>query len=190
MVVGPAASTSLSHRIFLEILAISGALLISIVILVIFTGRTFGQLLPIHLWTAMLPVYFSFTFITSVQLLRRPKAVVQPTDECLTKIQAMLRGERVILDVNEVDFFSSESHETVAYAGSKEYICALPLSRLSQRLDPRMFLRSHRSYLVNLAKVTSLTAEADELKTASGRSALVSKRNRSQLRRMLKVMST
>lgn len=138
----------------------------------------------------MVPVYFGFIFITSIQLLRRPRQVVQPIGGYLTKIQVTLRGERVIVDVNEVEVFSSESHETVAYIGDREYICGLSLNRLSERLDSRLFVRSHRSYLVNLAKVATLMADGAEVKTVSGRSALVSKRNLGRLRQALRVLST
>ena len=190
LIVGADISPRLSHRILLEVAAISGALLVSVAILRVVSGRTWGQLLPIHLWTAMLPVYVGFIFITSLQVLLRAKKIVQPADGYLTKIQAMLRGEVVIVDVNEVEVFASENHETVAYVGDREYICDLSLNRLSERLDSRLFVRSHRSYLLNLGKVAVLTAEGTEVKTVSGRAVLVSKRNRGELRRALRALAT
>jgi hypothetical protein len=176
----------LARRITVELIAISAALLISVLVLRLTSGRTFGQLLPIHLWTAILPVYVLFSFLTALQFVVRPRAEPVAEPEFLSKVHALLRGERLVLDVAEIDMFASENHETVAYIGEKEFICEWSLVRLAQRLDPKQFIRCHRSFIVNVALVKSFPADLTKVVTVSGRTAAVSKRCRTQLKKALR----
>lgn len=179
----------LGRRIGLEWLAVSGALIVSILVLYFTTNRTLGQLIPIHLWTAMLPVYVLFSLLTVIQFVMRPKVASKTQIEYLNKIHAILRGERVVLNVMDIEVFASEKHETVAYVGLREYICEQSLSRLAQRLDPQQFIRCHRSFIINIAAVKSFPADLTSIVTVCGRTADVSKRCRVQVKKALRAQA-
>ncbi len=44
----------------------------------------------------------------------------------------------------------SGGHYTDVFTGTQTYLCNLSLSDLEARLDPRQFVRVHRSHMVNI----------------------------------------
>ena len=68
---------------------------------------------------------------------------------------------RIPVDPAEVEWFASAGNYVVVHWGGREGLLRETLGGLEQRLDPRVFARSHRSTLVNLGKVAAATALAD-----------------------------
>jgi len=83
----------------------------------------------------------------------------------------------------------ADAHYTRIYDGNESYFCSLSLSELEARLDPQMFLRVHRSYIVNLRHARSFERRNDQgLIRLAGRAAPsvpVSRRNVPKLRTAL-----
>jgi two-component system LytT family response regulator len=72
---------------------------------------------------------------------------------------AVRRGPKVVLvEPASILFCRAEDKYTVLYTAEGEHILDRTIEDLEQSLDPSMFLRIHRSVLVNLACVRDLTA--------------------------------
>lgn len=56
----------------------------------------------------------------------------------------------VLLDPNEIFSIHAEEHYTRVFDGKETYFCAHPVSELEARLDPNVFIRVHRSHIVNI----------------------------------------
>ena len=66
-------------------------------------------------------------------------------------------GQRiVIVDVNDVDWIEAHDDYAGLHVGSQMYLLREPLHQLSQRLDPRRFMRVHRSAIVCIDRVAEL----------------------------------
>ncbi|MFA9459476.1 PAS domain-containing protein [Thiohalorhabdus methylotrophus] len=75
-------------------------------------------------------------------------------------------GDIAFLDPERVRFFQAEGNYALAFTERDHHLANLSLADLERRLESRGFLRSHRSYLVNLDHVTTL-------KTLDGQTYLV-----------------
>ncbi len=91
------------------------------------------------------------------------------------------KGE-VLLDVDNVDFLVAARNYVAVHAAGKEYLVRSPLGELAERL-PDHFVRTHRSYLVNVERVEEVRrAEgAVSLRLASGDDVPVSRGYRDEL---------
>jgi two-component system, LytTR family, response regulator len=63
-------------------------------------------------------------------------------------------GERVVfVEVSKITHFYAKDKLTYAATGSRDYAVDLTISELEQKLDPAVFLRIHRSTLLNINHV-------------------------------------
>lgn len=66
-------------------------------------------------------------------------------------------GERtVFVRVNEIDFIEAAANYVILHVGQQSHILRETLTNLETRLSPKIFLRIHRSFIVNLARVVGL----------------------------------
>ncbi|HYF21770.1 MAG TPA: LytTR family DNA-binding domain-containing protein [Caulobacteraceae bacterium] len=70
-------------------------------------------------------------------------------------------SRRMVVDVAEVEWFASAGNYVVVNWEEREGLIRETLSALEQRLDPAVFARSHRSTIVNLARVREAASLAD-----------------------------
>lgn len=63
------------------------------------------------------------------------------------------RGDAVALPVSRIDWIGAEDNYLRIHAGTRAYLIRETMERLSGLLDPAVFLRIHRSTLVNLHRV-------------------------------------
>jgi len=82
-----------------------------------------------------------------------PEAVGAPP---LERIVIKGRGTTHFLDVTEVECIESAGMYVVLHTGGKELLHRSSLSDLEAKLDPRRFIRIHRSAIVNLARIAHL----------------------------------
>ena len=61
-----------------------------------------------------------------------------------------------LLDVDTIDWIEAADYVVRIHAGPAVHVLREPLNDLEKRLDPRRFFRTHRSTLVNLARVKEL----------------------------------
>jgi two-component system LytT family response regulator len=97
-------------------------------------------------------------------------------------------GSRIVpIPVSVVERVEACDDFVVVHAGSRAFRMNLPLASLEERLDPRVFVRVHRSHLVNLDHVASM-APCDgsrfQLTLRSG-ATLVASRQKSRVLRGL-----
>jgi DNA-binding LytR/AlgR family response regulator len=75
------------------------------------------------------------------------------------------------LEETDIERLEAERDYVRVYARSGEYLIQGPIQAVEDRLDPRRFLRVHRSHVVNLSAITGLdrrTGRGLELMLASG----------------------
>ncbi|HEX8249410.1 MAG TPA: LytTR family DNA-binding domain-containing protein [Pyrinomonadaceae bacterium] len=65
------------------------------------------------------------------------------------------RGTTLVL-TEEIDWINSAGHYLEIHAGRETHLIRERLSQIEQRLDPEIFVRVHRSIIVNLDRIKSL----------------------------------
>jgi LytTR family transcriptional regulator, CO-responsive transcriptional regulator RcoM len=77
----------------------------------------------------------------------------------LRKIPTTHHGRVLLVDVAEMLFVRSDGHYTWIHTAEGANFCNLTISDIASRLDPSVFLRVHRSYIVNLQQVNEFVRE-------------------------------
>lgn len=62
--------------------------------------------------------------------------------------------------VEDIAWFESDGDYVVAHAGARRHVVHVSMARVEARLDPRQFLRIHRTHIVNMAFVRRFRALA------------------------------
>lgn len=94
------------------------------------------------------------------------------------RLMVMIGNRRAPVLLNEVEWFASAGNYVVVHWGEREGLIREPLKALEARLDGRVFARSHRSTLVNLARVRETRSLSDgswKLTMASGTELVASR---------------
>jgi len=66
-------------------------------------------------------------------------------------------GTRVnIIPVKQVDFVEAQEDYIAIHSGGKTYLKQQTISSLEETLDPRGYIRVHRSYIVSLEQVSKI----------------------------------
>jgi two-component system LytT family response regulator len=65
-------------------------------------------------------------------------------------------GRVIFIPVDEVDWFEAEDYYCRVHTGGKSHLIRKSLNALESELDPARFCRTHRSAIVNLARVDEL----------------------------------
>lgn len=85
-------------------------------------------------------------------------------------------GQRIaVVEADSVDWIEANDDYAGLHVGSRVYLLREPLHQLSRRLDPRRFMRIHRSTIVRLDRVA-------ELEALSNRDCLIRLRDGTPLR--------
>jgi two-component system LytT family response regulator len=72
------------------------------------------------------------------------------------RLMVKTRDAIVLLSVGDVDWIEAQDKYVRIHAGKDAYMMRETISSLEERLDPRRFLRIHRSYLVSLDRIKKL----------------------------------
>lgn len=115
-------------------------------------------------------------------LAKRPRVTLPPDQvvpvsptTCRDRF-AIRTGRRIVLvDAAEVAWIAAGGDYATLHTGRGNYLLRETLASLSRQLDPRRFVRVHRSTIVNLD-------EAFELRSLTNRDALLRMRDGTQLR--------
>ncbi|WP_230474667.1 LytTR family DNA-binding domain-containing protein [Dyella monticola] len=68
-------------------------------------------------------------------------------------------GQRLaVVEADDVDWIEADGDDAALHAGQQVYLLRETLYQLSLRLDPRKFLRIHRSAIVRIDRVAELEA--------------------------------
>lgn len=79
--------------------------------------------------------------------------VEPPADRILIKSS----GEIYFLKIDEIDWIEAEGDYMKFHAGGRSHLMRETMARLEARLDPRRFLRIHRSTIVNVDRLRKLS---------------------------------
>jgi hypothetical protein len=82
-----------------------------------------------------------------------------PERRLLRKIPTIKQNRVLLVDVPSVSFIRSEGHYTWVHTGQGSQFCNLNIGDLESRLDPQLFQRVHRSYIVNLSHVDEIVRD-------------------------------
>ena len=74
----------------------------------------------------------------------------------------------LVLDVDEIDWIQAEDYYAALHARGRRHLIRESLASLEQRLDPRRFIRVHRSAIVSVDRIREMRSAA-----ATGESFLV-----------------
>ena len=96
-------------------------------------------------------------------------------------------GRIIPLKVASIEWLQACDDFVLVHAGGRQFRLNLTLSDLEQRLDPRIFVRVHRSHLVNLDHVTSWTpydGSRLQITLRTGRTLMASRQRSRALREL------
>ncbi len=74
----------------------------------------------------------------------------------LERLVVKVGGRVFFLDVNEIDCIQAEGNYVRVHSAAKSYLLRATISGLEAQLDPRVFLRIHRSAIVKLDRIKEL----------------------------------
>ncbi len=77
-------------------------------------------------------------------------AAAPASGDILVKLPVGSRAGVVLLDVADAVYLEAEGHYTRVHTADGQHFCSLSLAALVKRVDPAVFLRVHRSFVVNL----------------------------------------
>lgn len=86
--------------------------------------------------------------------------VVPPADATppahLTRLLVKSGGKTILLKVEDIDWIEASDYYSSLHVGPRTHLLRETMASLEKRLDPRQFLRIHRSAIVNLDRVARL----------------------------------
>lgn len=74
----------------------------------------------------------------------------------LEKIAVRLDEKIILLDPDEIDYAESVQGKCRIVVRDSEFVCSQTMEELQERLESHNFFRCHRSYLINMNKVSEL----------------------------------
>jgi two-component system LytT family response regulator len=94
----------------------------------------------------------------------------------------------LVIDPAEIDWIQAEDYYAAVYALGRRHLIRESLASLEQRLDPRQFVRVHRSALVRLDRVRELRSEpvGSTLVLRDGTRIPVSRRRRERVAALIR----
>ena len=94
----------------------------------------------------------------------------------------------LVIEADEIDWIEADDYYAAIHAHEQRHLVRESLTSLARRLDPKRFIRVHRSAIVNLDRVKEVRQDnADTvLVLLNGIQIPVSRRRRSLTRRVLR----
>lgn len=79
----------------------------------------------------------------------------------LTRLPCRLGDRTILLKVGEILYFQADNKYTAVHTAQRELLIDSPLVDLERKLNPKDFIRIHRSTLVNLAWIAEIRRSYD-----------------------------
>ena len=105
-------------------------------------------------------VFYDMTDIVSAE---SPPADEPNQRRRLTKIPTVSGHQMLLVDADDILHLHSDGHYTRVVTASANRFCNLSIGDIELRLDPELFMRVHRSHIVQLSAVKSLAREGGRL---------------------------
>jgi two-component system LytT family response regulator len=115
-------------------------------------------------------------------------ALVAERAEPIERILIRDREQVHVIAVDAVECIEAQGDYLAVEADGRTYLKAQRISEIEQQLDPKVFLRVHRSFIVNLAHLKGIEREGAERHAArlrSGRKVPISRSGYEKLRKMV-----
>lgn len=117
----------------------------------------------------------------------------RPTDapQYLERIAVEMRGKVRVVPVDQIDYITASGPYAELRVGDRTHLIRETMQTLEDRLDPRQFIRIHRSAIVRLSLVETLLRGAGgdyEVQLKGGLKLPVSRSRREELEKRLGVM--
>ena len=74
----------------------------------------------------------------------------------LKKITINMDEKIYVLSLTDVDYIEANEKETLIFANKKRYVSKIKISKWEEMLEGYNFYRCHRSYIINLDKITEI----------------------------------
>jgi two-component system LytT family response regulator len=105
----------------------------------------------------------------------------------LTRLVARQGGATHVIPVEQIDWIEGADYYARVHTASASHMVRMPLTRLIEQLDGRMFVRVHRSVIVNAARIARIIPHADlGVVLHSGKMLPLSRRLRPRLEEFLR----
>jgi DNA-binding LytR/AlgR family response regulator len=97
--------------------------------------------------------------VLSHLLARRPAPapVSSPGATLPERFAVRRRGKEIMVEVADIDWVEASGNYAVLHVGGELLEIRSSLTRLESELDPKRFVRVHKSHLVNIARVVEVT---------------------------------
>ena len=83
---------------------------------------------------------------------------VEPIETWAARFNVRVGQRIAVIDAGDIDWIEAHDDYAGLHVGSRVYLLREPLHQLSHRLDPRLFLRIHRSTIVRIDRIAELEA--------------------------------
>jgi two-component system LytT family response regulator len=117
-----------------------------------------------------------------------PSQASQPLRRYATMLPIRMGRETLRLDVSTIDWIDAAGDYMCVHAAGQTHVLRATMRELEEMLDPQVFLRVHRSTIVNLARVRSLRPHLNGecfLKLQSGQEVKLSRSFRDKVELLL-----
>lgn len=117
------------------------------------------------------------------QLLHGVEQKMQSRAQFLERISVRVGAKTQVVNVRDIDCFTSQDHYTTIHCGATEFLSELSLGFLEKRLNPREFCRLHRNALARMERVRSvLNGEPMRVELEGGRVLPVARARRKTIK--------
>jgi two-component system LytT family response regulator len=90
----------------------------------------------------------------------------RPPGQALQRVIVKDGADVHVIPVSRIDFVEAQDDYVAIHAGGRTHLKNEPLSELEVALDPARFVRIHRSYLVNVERLTRLELSGKDARVA------------------------
>lgn len=118
------------------------------------------------------------------------KTLIRESERYTTRMVFKSRGRILFLSVEDIRWIEAEENYVRLHTSEQSHLLRETIGRLERRLDPKSFLRVHRSSIVNLHYVKEVKNEADgdaSVMLTSGERVSMSRSYRSRIQKLMKV---
>lgn len=92
---------------------------------------------------------------TSQQILSLLETIAAPRRH-LTRLAVRTAGKTIFVDIEDVDWIEAAENYVQLHAGRASHLLHAPMNTFEKSLDPEIFLRIHRSVIVNVRRIKEL----------------------------------
>lgn len=126
--------------------------------------------------------------VSRVDFTREATKLERPTSYILTdRIFIRHKDKLVKVNINDIHAVKADGSYCLVFTTNQEYLLTFPMKTLENYLPKNNFLRTHRSYLVNLDKIEELTDNQESIVLANKERIPISRRFKSAVLERLRL---